>query len=70
MDKRKEEAKKFDKIGTGELPDLKSSNIKEDMAYINVDSSRIGRNEDFLKNIRKDLQIYESVRILKDVQKK
>lgn len=70
MDKRKEEAKKFDKIGTSELPDLKSSNIKEDMAYINVDSSRIGRNEDFLKNIRKDLQIYESVRILKDVQKK
>jgi len=49
---------------------LKSNNIKEEMAYINVDSSRIGRNEDFLKNIRKDLQIYESVRILKDVQKK
>lgn len=53
MDKRKEEAKKFDKIGTGELPDLKSSNIKEDMAYINVDSSRIGRNEDFLKTFVK-----------------
>ncbi len=68
MDKRKEESKKFEQIGKSELSNLIAYNLNTDKNYINSDSSRIGRNEDFIKNIRKDLAILESLNVLKDIK--
>ncbi|MEO6189546.1 MAG: carboxy terminal-processing peptidase, partial [Saprospiraceae bacterium] len=68
LDQRKFESKKFENIGKKEIPQLLASNLKADMDYINSDSSRVGRNEDFIKTIRKDLVILESINILKDIK--
>jgi carboxyl-terminal processing protease len=69
MDQRKEESKKYEQIGKNPIQGLKADNLKEDLSYINMDSSRVGRNEDFLKSISKDLYIMESINVLKDIRK-
>ena len=46
---------------------LQVSNPPEDMAYIEMDSSRIGRNDAWLKNIRKDGYIDETLWIMHDM---
>ncbi|MFZ1424689.1 MAG: carboxy terminal-processing peptidase [Saprospiraceae bacterium] len=66
---RTEEVKKFEKIGTTAIPGIKTDNLKEDLAYIKADSSRIARNDDFLKGLTKDVYVYESMHILKDLHK-
>ena len=69
MEKRNEEAKAFEKIGTDAIKGVQASNLKADTEYINMDSSRVGRNEDFLKTICKDFQIAESIKILQDIKR-
>jgi len=69
MDLRKEESKKYEQIGKNPIQGLKADNLKEDLSYINMDSSRVGRNEDFLKSITKDLYIMESINVLNDIRK-
>jgi len=44
-------------------------NPKEDMAKINMDSSSVARNNDWLKNIKKDIYISETVNIIHDMNK-
>ncbi|MBK9108909.1 MAG: carboxy terminal-processing peptidase [Saprospiraceae bacterium] len=68
-DKRNEDAKKFEKILDNPIQGLICENLKSDMAYINADSSRIARNEDFLKNLSKDIYVAESINILRDLRK-
>lgn len=46
---------------------LSISNPKEDMAKINLDSSSVKKNEDWLKALQKDVQLSETVNILKDM---
>lgn len=69
LDTRKADAKKFEDFGKNELKDVLAANLQSDKDYIQSDSSRIGRNEDFIKNIRKDYFIMESMNILKDIKK-
>ena len=68
MDDRKAKSKQFENIGKQEIAGLYTYNLKADMDYINFDSSRIGRNEEFLKTIRKDPSILESIQILRDIK--
>ncbi|MFN8279318.1 MAG: carboxy terminal-processing peptidase [Saprospiraceae bacterium] len=68
MDDRKAQSKQFENIGKQEIAGLYTYNLKADMDYINFDSSRIGRNEEFLKTIRKDPSILESIQILRDIK--
>lgn len=42
-------------------------NPKEDMAKINMDTTTITKNEEWLKNLQKDVQLAETVNILKDM---
>ncbi len=67
--RRNEEIKKYEKIGNDEIPGLNCVNPAQDMAYINADSSRIARNDDFLKGIKKDVYVAESINILRDLRK-
>lgn len=66
---RSEENKKYEKIGTQVIPGLKTENLQEDLVYINSDSSRVARNDDFLKGLSKDIYVYESMHILSDLKK-
>ena len=42
-------------------------NLASDMPQIQSDTSRIARNEDWLKDKKKDVQLYESFRIMQDM---
>ncbi len=42
-------------------------NLAADMPQIQSDTSRIARNEDWLKDKKKDVQLYESFRIMQDM---
>ncbi len=43
------------------------TNLTADMSYIQVDTSRIARNEDWIKERQKDVQLFEAVRIINDM---
>ena len=49
---------------------MKVENLQEDYASIHTDSAKIARNDDFLKSLNKDLYVYESMNILRDIRKK
>lgn len=66
---RNDEIKKYEKIGSEPIAGLKPENLQEDLAYIQADSSRLARNEDFLKGLAKDIYVYESMFILRDLKK-
>ena len=66
MDARKEEGEKFKNIFEP-IAEMKVENLPVDIEYIQTDSSRIGRNENFITNISKDHYIDESIHILKDL---
>ncbi len=62
-----EEAKKFSKIGKAEIEGLTIDNLEVDMTYIQADSSRIGRNEDFISRLEKDIYLEETIHIMNDM---
>ena len=66
MKAQEEEASKYKNTFTN-IEGMKVYNHPEDLTYIQVDSSRIGRNEDWLKNIRKDGYIDETLWIVRDM---
>ena len=66
MKEQEDEANKYKDIFQ-EIPALAVSNHPEDMTYIQMDSSRIGRNEDWIRNIRKDGYIDETLWIMRDM---
>jgi carboxyl-terminal processing protease len=65
--KRREEGRKYDKLFEQPLPGLVCENLPADLDYIRSDSSRIARNEDFLKNLNRDIYVAESIHILRDL---
>lgn len=68
LDSRKSESKKYEELSKKEISQIIAFNLESDKDYINMDSSRVGRNEDFLKSIKKDLHILESVNVIKDIK--
>lgn len=49
------------------IPQLQVKNLDVDLPHIQLDSSRIGRNESWLKNIKKDQDIKEAIFVMKDI---
>jgi carboxyl-terminal processing protease len=66
-EQRKELNEYFDKYLNNEIPSIMARNIDSDLEYINIDSSRIVRNDEWLKNIRKDYQLQEAIFVIKDL---
>lgn len=64
---RKNEAKKFDNIMDKPLVDMKLRNLKADMAYIKSDSSRIARNDSWIEGLSKDVYLFETLQIMRDM---
>jgi len=64
----KAEAKKYKNM-MKEIEGLTVSNLSVDLAQINSDSSKIGRNDEFIKAVQKDVYIEETLHIMKDLVK-
>ena len=63
---QEEEASRYKDIFP-EIEGLSISNLPEDMEAINLDSSRIARNDEWIKAIGKDAYIEECISIMKDM---
>ena len=69
--KQKDERKKRDdfykkRLNT-EIPSMTVENLDVDLPHINIDSARIARNDEWLKNIKKDEYIKEAINVVKDI---
>ncbi|RYZ49656.1 MAG: tail-specific protease, partial [Sphingobacteriales bacterium] len=61
-------SKKMEELEKKAAP-FKVVNVKEDLAVINQDSSRISKNTDWLKALQRDIYLSETVNILNDLAK-
>lgn len=64
--KMDEEAKRYDDIFTP-IETLQIENLAVDMPQIQSDTSRQARNESWLKDRQKDIQLFETVQIMNDM---
>lgn len=60
------EADQFDKMFKP-IEKFQLSNPAADIAQIQSDSSRIARNDDWIKERKKDIQLYEALRVMQDM---
>jgi carboxyl-terminal processing protease len=67
MDSRRAESKTFDGVFRKNIDNLNPRNMEVDMEYINMDESRIGRNEDWFNGLQKDFYLYETIHIMRDM---
>lgn len=67
IEKRKEEAKKFENLYEEDVDFLSVKNIAVDTSYINGDESRIGRNKAWMEDLKKDFYLEETLFILRDL---
>ena len=65
--KRKELEEYFKLYLDKEIPTIRVKNLDIDIASIQIDSSRIARNEEWLKGIKKDYEIKEAIEVIKDL---
>ena len=64
---REEEAANFDDIFEKDIDNFNVKNLDIDMEYINMDESRVARNEGWLEGVKKDIYLEEVMRIMKDM---
>ncbi len=64
--KQDQEAEQFDNIFKP-IESFKIENIADDLPQIQQDTSRIARNENWIKERQKDIQLYETLRIMLDM---
>ena len=64
----KKEADKYKKL-MSPIDGLTVSNLAVDLVQINTDSSKIGRNNEFIKALKKDVYIEETLHIMDDLRK-
>ena len=69
MDERKAESKKYTDIMDKDIQTLDISNMEIDLEEMASDSAKIGRNEEWLKQMQKDVYIEECLFIINDMLK-
>ena len=67
MAERRKEAKKFDDLYDKDVEGLMVRNLEVDLPYIKGDESRVARNEDWIKGVKKDFYLEETLAILRDM---
>ena len=66
LEKESEQIKKlFDQDVSG----LDVKNLDTDMSYIQSDSTKINRNTEFLKDMKKDIYVDETLNVMRDMIK-
>ncbi len=61
-----EEAKRFENI-LSPIEELSIANLSADLTHIQSDSARISRNDSWISERKKDVQLYEALRIMQDM---
>ncbi len=69
MEELEKESKKYEDMFK-EIEGLSIRNLEVDMDFINEDESRVARNDDWVKSIKKDIYIEEALNILRDMDDK
>ena len=64
--RQKKESERFENIFKP-IDGFVVENLAADLPQIQSDTSRIARNEDWIKDRRKDIQLYETLRIMQDM---
>jgi carboxyl-terminal processing protease len=64
--KMEEEASQFDKM-LQPISAFQVANLTADAAHIQSDTSRMTRNDSWLKERQKDIQLYEALRVMQDM---
>ena len=67
IDKRKEDGKKYENIMKNDIANLEISNLNVDLAKINVDESNKAKNDEFIKDLKKDIYLEETMFIIRDM---
>ncbi len=67
IDDRKAESKKYTDILDKDIAGLKIRNMEVDIQEMASDSAKIGRNEDWLQQMQKDVYVQECLMIMKDM---
>ena len=67
MDEREREAEKFKNLWDEPIPGLSARNLDIDQQFIQADSSRIARNDVWIKDLKKDIYLDEALNILADM---
>jgi carboxyl-terminal processing protease len=66
VEQRQKESERFKELYPGNEK-LVVLNPATDMVYIQADSSRIARNDDFVKNVKNDMHLTETMDIMRDI---
>ncbi len=67
MKRRDAEAKRFGNIMKNPIEGLQVTTLPQDVAYMELDSSRIARHEDWLKQVQKDVYLKETLMVMQDM---
>jgi carboxyl-terminal processing protease len=67
IDKRKEDGKKYENIMKNDIANLEISNLSVDLPKINVDESNKAKNDEFIKDLKKDIYLEETMFIIRDM---
>ena len=67
LKEKSKNAKKFKNLGKNVITGLDIQNLAVDMDHIQSDSSRIGRNQDFITRLTKDIYLKETIHIMDDM---
>ncbi|WP_235297227.1 carboxy terminal-processing peptidase [Portibacter marinus] len=67
VDAREQAAEKFKDLWSNQIIGLNASNLPIDLEFIEADSSRIARNDVWIKDLQKDIYLNETLNIMKDM---
>jgi carboxyl-terminal processing protease len=67
VDQRDEDAKKYENLLKNDIVGLEIINIEKDLAKINMDESNKAKNEEFIKDLKKDIYLEETMYIIRDM---
>ncbi len=59
--------KKFEKLFKNEIAGLEINNLTTDLTKINMDESNKARNTEFIKDLKKDIYLEETMYIIRDM---
>ncbi len=67
LEQRQKEGEKFKEMFSDSIATLNISNLDVDLEYINLDESRVARNEDWIDGLYKDIYVEETLYIIRDI---
>lgn len=67
IDNREKEEQKFESLGKDVIADFNVKNLSTDISSINIDEGKKSRNDEWVKGLKKDIYLYETMKIMKDM---